>query len=67
MKKIAIFCVSYNSDKERDQFLASINYAAKKAGDKVRVDTFVANNTKEDNPGYFGAIKQLMQDVDVTI
>lgn len=66
MKKIAIFCVSYQSDEERDAYLASINRAAEKAGDRVSVDTFVANNTKEDNPGYFGAVKKLMQEVDVS-
>lgn len=63
MKKIAIFCVSYQSDKERDRYLASINEAKIKADNKVSIDIFVANNTKEDNPGYFGAIKRLMQQV----
>ena len=65
MKRIAIFCVSYHSDKERDAYLTSIEAAAKKAGEEVQVDTFVANNTEADNPGYFGAVKKLMQDVDV--
>ena len=53
------------SDKERDAYLTSIEAAAKKAGEEVQVDTFVANNTEADNPGYFGAVKKLMQDVDV--
>lgn len=66
MKKIAVYCVSFLSDKERDTYLASIDVAAKRAGDKVCVDIFVANKTKDDNPGYFGAVKQLMEDVDVT-
>ena len=61
MKRIAIYCVTYHSDKERDQYLASVERAAKKAGDKVCVDTFIANNTDDDNPGYFGAIRRLMQ------
>lgn len=65
MKRIAIFCVSYHSDKERDAYLTSIETAAKKAGEEVQVDTFVANNTEADNPGYFGAVKKLMQDVNV--
>ena len=65
MKRIAIFCVSYHSDKERDAYLTSIEAAAKKAGEEVQVDTFVANNTEADNPGYFGAVKKLMQDVNV--
>ena len=61
MKRIAIYCVSYHSDKERDEYLASVERAARKAGAQVSVDTFVANNTDEDNPGYFGAVKRLMQ------
>ena len=65
MKRIAIFCVSYHSDKERDAYLTSIEAAAKKAGEEVQVDTLVANNTEADNPGYFGAVKKLMQDVNV--
>ncbi len=67
MKRIAIFCVSYLSDKERDAYLASINIAAKKAVDKVIVDVFVANNTKEDNPGYFGAVKRMMDQKEMSI
>ena len=66
MKRIAIYCVSYNSDKERDHYLSSIQQAADKAADRVSVDVFVANNTQENNPGYFGSVKQLMQDVDQT-
>ena len=65
MKKIALFCVSYQSDMKRDVFLASINMAAKKATDKVNVEIYVATNTKDNNPGYFGAIKRLMTDVDI--
>ena len=66
MKKIALFCVSYQSNKERDAFLASIDTAAQKATNLVSVDIFVANNTSENNPGYFGAVKQLMDLEDVT-
>lgn len=65
MKEIALFCVSYQSDKERDVFLASINMAAKNAIDRVNVEIYVANNTIDNNPGYFGAVKRLMQAVDV--
>ena len=67
MKRIAIFCVSYLSDKERDAYLASINTAAQKAADKVIVEVFVANNTKEDNPGYFGAVKRMMEQKDMSV
>lgn len=66
MKKIAIFCVSYQSDKERDSYLVSIENAAKKAEHMVNVEVYVANNTQEDNPGYFGAVRRLMEEVDVT-
>jgi GT2 family glycosyltransferase len=66
MKKIAIFCVSYHSDKERDTYLVSIETAAKKAENIVSVEVYVANNTQKDNPGYFGAIRRLMKQVDVT-
>ena len=61
MIKIAIFCVSYNSDKERDAYLASIDTAKRKASDQVHVDVYMADNTTEDNPGYFRAINRLMQ------
>ena len=67
MKRIAIYCVTYHSDKERDLYLASVERAAKKAGDKVCVDTFIANNTDDDNPGYFGAIRRLMQEHDPSV
>jgi GT2 family glycosyltransferase len=65
MKRIAILCVSYNSDIERDKYIDSINAAAKNASEKVIVDIFIANNTKDNNPGYFGAIKQLMEKNDI--
>ncbi len=67
MKRIALFCVSYESDKERDNYLKSIDTASKKAAGKVSVDIFVANSTKEDNPGYFGAVKRLMQNVEMDV
>lgn len=63
MKKIAVFCVSYCSDQERDLYLSTIRNAAQKASNIVDVDIFVSNNTNDDNPGYFGAIKRLMQQV----
>ncbi|SHL05379.1 glycosyltransferase family 2 protein [Xylanibacter ruminicola] len=65
MIKIAIFCVSYNSDKERDAYLASIDTAKRKASDQVHVDVYMADNTIEDNPGYFRAIRRLMQKVEI--
>lgn len=52
------------SDKECNAYLASIDVAVKKAAGKVWVDTFVAKKTREDNPGYFGAVRQLMEEVD---
>lgn len=66
MKRIAIYCVSYRSDQERERYLTSVRQAADKAADKVSVDVFVANNTPENNPGYFGAVRQLMLGVDLT-
>ena len=64
MKKIAVYCVSYNSDKELEQYRASLLKAAEKAGDSVTVDIFVARNSKEDNPGYFGGIRRQMVEHD---
>lgn len=60
MKHIAIYCVSYESDRERDNYTASIRHAAERAKEKALIDIFVANNTPTNNPGYFGAIRQLM-------
>jgi len=65
MKRIAIFCVSFNSDKELEQYQSSLEKAAAKAADKVTLDMFVARNTRDDNPGYFGVIKREMDKVDV--
>ena len=45
MKKIAIFCVNYNSYEFLDSFLCSVDKAAKYAGD-VSVSVFVADNTE---------------------
>ena len=66
MKRIAIFCVTFNSDKELEQYQTSLKKAAEKAAGQVTLDIFVARNTKEDNPGYFGGIKREMDKVDVT-
>lgn len=60
MKKIAIFCVSYHSDEELEQYLSSIKMAQEKARGQVELEVHVAKNTDEDNPGYFGAITRLM-------
>ena len=65
MKRIAVFCVTYNSDKELERYEASLRKAAEKAKAEVELDIFTARNTKEDNPGYFGGIKRAMQAVDV--
>ena len=65
MIRIALFCVSFESDKEKDQFLSSIEQAKKIAMELVSVDVFVACNTRNNNPGYFGAVRLLMNQVDL--
>lgn len=35
MKRIAVFCVTYNSDKELGQYQSSLLKAAEKAADRV--------------------------------
>lgn len=60
MKHIAIYCVSYESDQERDNYIASVQRASQQAKDKVLVEIFIANNTRLNNPGYFGAVRRLM-------
>jgi len=65
MKRVALFCVSYESDNELETYRQSLEKASNKAGEKIDLDIFVAKNTKENNPGYFGAIKKLMQNVDI--
>lgn len=66
MKRIAVFCVTYNSEKELERYQVSLKKATEKAKGFVKVDIFVSRNTKEDNPGYFGGIKREMDKVDVT-
>ncbi len=51
MIRIALFCVSFESDKEKDLFLSSIEQAKKIAMELVSVDVFVACNTRNNNPG----------------
>lgn len=65
MKRIAVFCVTYNSDTELELFRDSLERAAKKAEGLVTLDIYVARNTAEDNPGYFGAVRRLMEKIDV--
>ena len=65
MKRIAVFCVTYNSDKELERYEASLRKAAEAAKGAIELDIFVARNTKEDNPGYFGGVKRQMEQVDV--
>lgn len=65
MKRIAVFCVTYNSDKELERYEASLRKAAEAAKGVAELDIFVARNTKEDNPGYFGGVKRQMEQVDV--
>lgn len=64
MKRIAVFCVTYNSDKELERYEASLSKATEKAKGEVELDIFVAHNTREDNPGYFGGISRQMEKVD---
>ena len=47
MKRIAIFCVNYNSYKELYHYLDSICVSAKEAEDVMKVDLFVADNTEQ--------------------
>lgn len=47
MKRIAIFCVNYNSYKELYHYLDSICVSAKKVEDVMKVDLFVADNTEQ--------------------
>ena len=67
MKRIAVFCVTYNSDKELERYEASLRKAAEAAKGAIELDIFVARNTKEDNPGYFGGVKRQMEQVDVEV
>lgn len=48
MKRIAIFCVNYNSYKELYHYLDSICQAAKTAKGKAEIDVFVADNTDKE-------------------
>lgn len=59
MKRIAIYCVTYHSDKALENYLASIE--ASREGEDCLVDVFVRHNDSE-NLGYFGGIEQLMQE-----
>lgn len=65
MKRVAVFCVTYNSDKELEQYEASLKKAVEKANGAVEMDIYTAKNTKVDNPGYFGGIRRQMEKVDV--
>lgn len=67
MIRIALFCVSFESDKERDLFLASIEQAKRRAMQVALVDVFVACNTRENNPGYLGAVEIMMNNVNLDI
>lgn len=57
MKRIAIYCVTYRSDKALEEYLASIE--ASRKGVDCQVDVFVRSNDLE-NLGYFGGIERLM-------
>lgn len=66
MKRIALFCVTFNSDEELACYKASLRKAEERAKGQVSLDIFVSHNTRGDNPGYFGGIKRAMKDIDVT-
>ncbi len=48
MKRIAIFCVTYNSYNELTNYLSSIDVASKVAVETISVDVFIADNTEKD-------------------
>lgn len=47
MKKLAIFCVTYNSYKELDNYIQSIEDAAKYVKGEMIVEVFIADNTEK--------------------
>ena len=47
MKRVAIFCVNYNSYQELYHYLDSICVSAKEAKDAMKVDVFVADNSDQ--------------------
>lgn len=67
MKRIAVYCVTFNSDGELERYKASLRKAEEKTGGQVKVDIFVSKNTKDDNPGYFGGIRRAMFQSDLNI
>lgn len=46
MKRIAIYCVTYNSNESLVRYLKSIDKSLLKAGENVAVDVFVADNSE---------------------
>lgn len=46
MKKFAIFCVTYNSYKELDNYIQSLEDAARPVKEEMAVDVFIADNTE---------------------
>lgn len=46
MTYISIFCVTYHSYQEAEQYLRSLSKAISNAEDKVKVDVFMADNTE---------------------
>lgn len=47
-KRIAIFCVNYNSYDECEKFIQSVNLAAKQVSSKVQINIYVIDNTTND-------------------
>ena len=47
MKKLAIFCVNYNSYRELDNYIASLDEAAAQCSE-VKTDVYVVDNTEKD-------------------
>lgn len=63
MKKIAIYCVNYNSYDSLERYMASIDEAVRCSATEVECHKFIADNTPpNENIGYFPAIRKLMQE-----
>ena len=86
---IAVFCVTYNSNCELDNYLRSLINSSIKVADRITLDIMVADNALvynpitlsetevlshinlsyyhfPHNPGYFGAVRELMSKTDIS-
>lgn len=62
MKKIAIFCVNYNSYGELDNYIASLDEAAALCAE-VKTDVYVVDNTEKD----YKDVKYDVKNINVTV